>query len=157
MSTTWPREDIRILVTVKLLLRTPPSRALRTTSDCSWEWFFDLVNSTGTVTLSFFLPFTWVVRKKKKKLRDWDQAGYNWYMPRTYRRRGHVAPAYQQNQYSSELILSFSNFGLLGSNAHYSGTLLNRHPSTVDTHNITDNFESPDRFSIDFNTLKTPE
>ena len=29
-------------------------------------------------------------------------------------------------------------------NEKYSGTLLNGHPSTVDTHNITDNSESPD-------------
>ena len=30
-------------------------------------------------------------------------------------------------------------------------------PSTADTDDITDNFESPDRFSVDFNTLKTSE
>ena len=34
----------------------------------------------------------------------------------------------------------------------YSGTPLNGHPSTADTHNITDNSESPDCPSIDFNT-----
>ena len=39
----------------------------------------------------------------------------------------------------------------------YSGTLLNGHPSMADTHDITDNSESPDRFSIEFNTLETPE
>jgi len=39
----------------------------------------------------------------------------------------------------------------------YSGTPLNGHPSTADTHDIRDNSESPDRFSIDFNTLETPE
>ena len=32
----------------------------------------------------------------------------------------------------------------------YSGTPLNRHPSTADTHNIADNYENPDLFSIDF-------
>ena len=31
------------------------------------------------------------------------------------------------------------------------------HPSTADTHDITDNSESPDHFFIDFNTLETPE
>ena len=36
----------------------------------------------------------------------------------------------------------------------YSGTPLN---ATADTHDITDSSESPDRFSIDFNTLETPE
>ena len=39
-------------------------------------------------------------------------------------------------------------------NFHYSGTLLNRHPSTADTHNImdniTDNSESPNCPSIHF-------
>ena len=30
------------------------------------------------------------------------------------------------------------------------------HPSTVDTHNITDNSESPDYFSLDFITFKPP-
>ena len=39
----------------------------------------------------------------------------------------------------------------------YSGAPLNRHPSIADTHDITDNSESPDRFSIDFNTSETPE
>ena len=39
----------------------------------------------------------------------------------------------------------------------YSGTPLNGHPSTVDTEDITDSLESPDRFFIDFTTLKTPE
>ena len=33
--------------------------------------------------------------------------------------------------------------------------MLNKYPSTMDTHNITDNSESPDHFSIDFNTLET--
>ena len=33
----------------------------------------------------------------------------------------------------------------------YSGTPLNGHPSMADTHDITDNSESPDRFAIDFN------
>ena len=37
----------------------------------------------------------------------------------------------------------------------YSGILPN--PSTADTHSITDNSESLDHYSIDFNTLKTPE
>ena len=39
----------------------------------------------------------------------------------------------------------------------YSGAPLNGHPSIADTHDITDNSESPDRFSIDFNTSETPE
>ena len=39
----------------------------------------------------------------------------------------------------------------------YSGTPLNRHPSTADNHNTMDNSERPDPFSIDFNTLETPE
>ena len=30
-------------------------------------------------------------------------------------------------------------------------------PCLVDTHDTMDNFESPNCFSIDFNTLKTPE
>ena len=34
----------------------------------------------------------------------------------------------------------------------YSGTPLNGHPRIADTHDITDNSESPDRPSIDFNT-----
>ena len=34
----------------------------------------------------------------------------------------------------------------------YSGTPPNRHPSKVDTHDITDNSESPDCPSIHFNT-----
>ena len=34
----------------------------------------------------------------------------------------------------------------------YSGTPLNGHPSTADTHDITDNSESPDCPSIHFNT-----
>ena len=34
----------------------------------------------------------------------------------------------------------------------YTGNLPNGHPSTVDTHNITDNSESPDRPSFHFNT-----
>ena len=38
---------------------------------------------------------------------------------------------------------------------NYSGTPLNEHPSTVNTHDITDNSESPNH--IDFNTLETPE
>ena len=40
---------------------------------------------------------------------------------------------------------------------NYSGTLLNEHPSTADTHDITGNSETPNCFSIDFNTLETPE
>ena len=39
----------------------------------------------------------------------------------------------------------------------YSGTTINGHPSTADTHDITDTFDCPDRISIDFNTLKIPE
>ena len=39
----------------------------------------------------------------------------------------------------------------------YSGTPLNGHTSTADTNDITDNFESPDRLSVGFNTLKIPE
>ena len=39
----------------------------------------------------------------------------------------------------------------------YSGTLLNRHPLTVDTPDITDNSESLDCFSIDFSTLETSQ
>ena len=39
----------------------------------------------------------------------------------------------------------------------YSGTPFNGHPSTADTHDITDTCDCPDRVSIDFNTLKTPE
>ena len=50
-------------------------------------------------------------------------------------------------QYCVYVLISHFNF-------HYSGTLLNRHPSTADTHNITDNFESPDCPSIRFNTYK---
>ena len=38
----------------------------------------------------------------------------------------------------------------------YSGTPLNRHPSTADTHDITDNSESLDYPSIHFNILKQP-
>ena len=34
----------------------------------------------------------------------------------------------------------------------YSGAPLNGHPSTADTHDIMDNFESPDCPSIRFNT-----
>ena len=34
----------------------------------------------------------------------------------------------------------------------YSGTPLNGHPSTVDTHDITDSSESPDCPSVHFNT-----
>ena len=34
----------------------------------------------------------------------------------------------------------------------YSGTPLNGHPSTADTHDITDNSESPDCPSVHFNT-----
>ena len=34
----------------------------------------------------------------------------------------------------------------------YSGTPLNGHPLIADTHDITDNSESPDCPSIDFNT-----
>ena len=34
----------------------------------------------------------------------------------------------------------------------YSGTTLNGHPSTADTHDITDNSESPDCPSVHFNT-----
>ena len=30
-------------------------------------------------------------------------------------------------------------------------------PHLTDTHDITDSSESPDHFSLDFNTLKTPE
>ena len=40
---------------------------------------------------------------------------------------------------------------------NYSGTPLNGHPSTADTHNITDNSESPDCPSVHFNTSATPE
>ena len=36
--------------------------------------------------------------------------------------------------------------------AIYSGTPLNGHPSKADTHDITDNSESPDCLSIHFNT-----
>ena len=36
--------------------------------------------------------------------------------------------------------------------AKYSGAPLNGHPSTADTHDIVDNSESPNRFSIHFNT-----
>ena len=32
----------------------------------------------------------------------------------------------------------------------YSGTPLNRYPSTADTHDVADNYESPDHFFIDF-------
>ena len=41
----------------------------------------------------------------------------------------------------------------------YSGTTLNRHPSAVESHDIMDNSESPNHFSIDFSTctLETPE
>ena len=39
----------------------------------------------------------------------------------------------------------------------YSGTLLNEHPSIVDTHDVTDNSESPDCPSIHFNIQATPE
>ena len=39
----------------------------------------------------------------------------------------------------------------------YSGTPLNGHPSTADTHDIMDSIESPDRFSIHFNILKNSE
>ena len=39
----------------------------------------------------------------------------------------------------------------------YSGTPLNRHPSTADTYNITDISECPGRISIDFSTFKTPQ
>ena len=35
---------------------------------------------------------------------------------------------------------------------HYSGTPLNGHPWKVDTHDITDNSETPDCPSIHFNT-----
>ena len=38
---------------------------------------------------------------------------------------------------------------------YYSGTPLNGHTLAADTHDITDNSECPDRFFIDFNTLKT--
>ena len=34
----------------------------------------------------------------------------------------------------------------------YSGTTLNRHVSTADTHDITDNSKSPDWPSVHFNT-----
>ena len=46
---------------------------------------------------------------------------------------------------------------LASTNYYYSGSPLNRHPSTADTHNITDTCDCPDHISIDFNTLKTPE
>ena len=39
----------------------------------------------------------------------------------------------------------------------YSGTPLNGHPSIADTHDKTDNSESPDCPSIDFNTSATAE
>ena len=45
----------------------------------------------------------------------------------------------------------YMNFCLV----QYSGIPLNGHPSTADTHNITDNSESPDCPSIHFNTLET--
>ena len=35
---------------------------------------------------------------------------------------------------------------------HHSGTPLNGHPSTADTHDITDSSESPDCLPIHFNT-----
>ena len=43
---------------------------------------------------------------------------------------------------------------LLAGSLIYSGTPVNRHPSMADTHDITDNSESPDHY---FNTLETPE
>ena len=49
------------------------------------------------------------------------------------------------------------NIMLLVSHNVYSGTPLNRHPSTVDTCNTTDISECPDRISIDLNTFKTPQ
>ena len=39
----------------------------------------------------------------------------------------------------------------------YSGTPLNGQPWKADTHDITDNSESPNCPSIHFNTLATPE
>ena len=45
------------------------------------------------------------------------------------------------------LISTIENHGSI----YYSGTPLNRHPSTADTHDITDNSESPDCPSIHFN------
>ena len=36
--------------------------------------------------------------------------------------------------------------------AEYTGTPLNGHPSTADTHDITDNSESPDCPSVNFST-----
>ena len=45
---------------------------------------------------------------------------------------------------------------VLGSGQDPSGLCLAmRHPSTADTHDITDNSESPDRVSKYFNTLET--
>ena len=42
-------------------------------------------------------------------------------------------------------------------NSVYSGTPLNGHLSTADTCDITDNSESLDRISIDFNTFQPPQ
>ena len=48
---------------------------------------------------------------------------------------------------------TFSLNYLVGSTiTQYSGTPLNGHPSIADTHDITDNSESPDCLSIHFNT-----
>ena len=59
------------------------------------------------------------------------------------------ATLFRQNIYIAAILLYVLEY--------YSGTPLNGHPSTTDTHDITDSSEIPDRFSIDFNTLKTPE
>ena len=37
------------------------------------------------------------------------------------------------------------------------GTPLSGHSSTADTHGKSDSSESPDRHSVDFNTLEPPE
>lgn len=48
-------------------------------------------------------------------------------------------------------------YEVLAANSAYSGTPLNGHPSTADTHVISDSSESLDRHSVDFNTLEPPE
>ena len=58
---------------------------------------------------------------------------------------------------ASSLMLVYVHYASEITESIYSGTPLNRHPSTVDTCDITDISESPDHISIDYNTFKTPQ
>ena len=68
-----------------------------------------------------------------------------------------ILVAVEENFLQGHILLEMKLKPAMGIQTQYSGTPLNGHPSTADTHNITDNSESPDHFSIDFNTLQPPQ